>query len=68
MDGAMEKIVTILVAIIGLATLVALIAPKSRTSEVITSGGNAFSKILGTALAPISGGGGIGGVGFNSPF
>jgi hypothetical protein len=69
MDGAMEKVVTIAVAIIGVATLAALISPRARTSQVIQSAGNAFSGALGVALSPVTGaGGGIGGVGFNSPF
>lgn len=67
MDSAMEKIVTIAVAIVGVAILAVLVAPRSRTAEVIKAAGNAFSGALGVAVSPVTGGG-IGGTGFNSPF
>lgn len=52
-----EKLVTIAVAITGVATLALLVSKKANTAGVITSGGNAFSKALATALSPVTGGG-----------
>lgn len=57
MDGAMEKIVTIIVAIIGVATLAVLVSKRSNTSGVISSAGSAIGGLLGVALSPITGGG-----------
>lgn len=56
MNGAMEKIVTIAVAIVGVATLAVLVSKKANTSGVITSAGNAFSHALATAISPVTGG------------
>jgi hypothetical protein len=53
----MESIVTILVAVLGVATLAVIVSPNAQTSSVLKSGGNAFSNILGTALSPVSGNG-----------
>jgi uncharacterized membrane protein (Fun14 family) len=61
MDGAMEKIVTIAVAIIGVATLAVLVSRNANTSGVIKSAGDAFSKALGTAISPVAGGNNFGG-------
>jgi len=55
-----ESVVTILVAIIGLATLAVLVGSRSRTSEVVGAIGNVFNSSLGTAISPVTGGGGGG--------
>lgn len=68
MNGAMEKIATIGVAIVGVATLAVLVSRGARTPEVIASAGKAFSQALGVAVSPVTGGGGLGGVGFTPPF
>ena len=72
MGDAMEKITTIAIAIVGVATLAVLMSKKANTSAVIGASGNAFSTALATALSPITGanptGGGLGGNGFVSPF
>lgn len=70
MDGAMEKITTIAVAIVGVATLAVLVSKRADTSNVIKSAGSAFSSALATAVSPVTGGtgGGLGGNGFVSPF
>lgn len=60
MDRLTESVVTIAVAIIGLATLAVLVSRNANTSGVIGAAGNAFSKSLGTAISPITGGGGFG--------
>lgn len=63
-DKLIEGIVSIAVAVIGLA-LVAVLFGSSKTSGVISSAGTAFGKIIGAAVAPVSGGGsGSSGLGF----
>jgi len=57
MGGAMEKITTIAIAIVGVAILAALVSRRANTVGVIDSAGNAFSKSLATALSPVTGGG-----------
>ena len=59
MNQLTESVVTILVAVIGLATVAVLVGRYARTSEVISSAGNAFSGILGVAVSPVMGGGGF---------
>lgn len=57
----MNKLVTegatILMAVVGLAIVAVLVSNRANTSSVIGSAGDAFSKILGAATAPVSGGG-----------
>jgi hypothetical protein len=75
MGDAMEKITTIAVAIVGVATLAVLVSKKANTAGVITSAGQAFGTALAVAVSPVSGtatnvnlGGGLGGNGFPTPF
>jgi hypothetical protein len=55
-DKLIEGVVSIAVAIVGLA-LVAVLFGSKQTSGVISSAGTAFGKIIGAAVAPVSGGG-----------
>jgi hypothetical protein len=55
MSGATEQIVTVAVAIVGVALLALIVSKQSNTANVITSAGNAFSNALGTALSPVTG-------------
>ena len=48
--------VTVLTAIIGVAIVATLVSKQANTAGVLTAGGNAFSSILKTAVAPVSGG------------
>lgn len=57
MDRLTESVVTIAVAIIGLATLAVIVGRNARTTEVIGAAGKAFNTALGTAISPVSGGG-----------
>jgi hypothetical protein len=68
MGGAMERITTIAIAIVGVAILAALVSKRANTTAVIDSAGNAFSRSLATALSPITGGGGVGFNGFTPQF
>ena len=57
MNNFWSGIVTILVAIIGVATLATLVSKNANTPAVLTSAGNAFANALGAATRPVSGGG-----------
>lgn len=61
MDRLTESVVTIAVAIVGLATLAVLVSRNANTAGVISSAGRAFTDSLGAAVSPITGGGGLGG-------
>lgn len=54
-----DGIVSIAVAIIGIAIIAVLVSKSANTAGVIANAGNAFKGILGAATAPITGGGGI---------
>lgn len=54
-DSVITGIVAILMAIIGVAIVSVLVSKNANTSGVLTAGGGAFSSILKTALAPVSG-------------
>lgn len=54
-DNLSTGIVSVLLAIIGVATLAAILSPKSKTADVITAGGNAIGNDLLAALSPITG-------------
>lgn len=57
MDRLTESVVTIAVAIIGLATLAVIVSKNANTSAVIGAAGKAFNSSLGTAISPVTGGG-----------
>lgn len=57
MDRLTESVVTIAVAIIGLATLAVLVSRNANTSGVISAAGKAFSSSIGVAISPVAGGG-----------
>lgn len=50
-----EGIATILLAIIGLATVSVILSRKANTTGVIQAGGSAFGNALGVAESPVSG-------------
>jgi len=56
-----EKLVTIGVAIVGVATLAVLVSRNANTSGVITAGGNAFATAIRAAVSPVAGGGNLNG-------
>lgn len=55
MSKITETLVTLAVAIIGLATLAVVVSKKSKTSSVITDAGKAFDSVLKITVSPISG-------------
>ena len=56
---------TVALAIVALATLAVLVSKNANTTGVIGASSTGFSRALGAATAPITGGGLIGG-GYNS--
>lgn len=52
-----EKLVTIAVAITGVATLAVLVSRNANTAGVLKAGGSAFAEALRAATGPVSGGG-----------
>lgn len=55
MNQITGSIVTILLAIIGVATLALLVSKNANTTAVIGAGSQGFSSMLGTALSPVTG-------------
>jgi hypothetical protein len=57
-DQLLTSVVTVLLAITGVAILAVLVSRNANTAGVIQAGGAAYSGALGTALSPITGGSG----------
>lgn len=79
MSQLTEAMVTIFVAIVGVAILSVLVSSRSQTPQVLQAFGSMFSNALGVATSPVSGAsvnlntsyptaGGLGGIGNLSPF
>ena len=54
-DNFFSGIVTVLLAIIGVAILAVLVSRNAQTANVLTAGGSAFSNILSAAEGPVTG-------------
>lgn len=59
-DQLVTSVVTVLTGIIGVAIVATLVSKNANTPQVLQAGGSAFSQSLGTALSPVTGGGGFG--------
>lgn len=57
MKDILDSIVTIGVAIIGVATLSVIVSRNAQTPQVIKSAGDSFAEALGAAVSPVTGGG-----------
>lgn len=55
MGGAGRDLVTIALAIVGVATLAVLVSRNANTTGVINSGSSAFNTALATAEGPVTG-------------
>jgi hypothetical protein len=55
MSQITEMLVTIAVAIVGLAMVSVLVSNKSQTPQVIQASGSAFSNALAVAESPVTG-------------
>lgn len=49
-----EAIVSILVAVVGLATLAIILSKKADTANVLTAGFGGFGNLIRAAVAPVS--------------
>jgi hypothetical protein len=56
-DSLITSVVTVLMAIIGVAIIAVLVSKNANTSGVIGAGAGGVSNVLGTALGPVTGGG-----------
>ena len=54
MDKISDTIVTIAVAIVGLAMLAIIVGKNAKTSDVIKSAGGAFSGAIKAAVSPVT--------------
>lgn len=55
MDNLWTGVVSVMLAIVGVATLSVILSKKSNTQGVIASGGNALAQNIGAAVSPITG-------------
>ena len=55
MDKAVSGFVEIMTLIISVAIVAVLVSKKAQTSSIITSAGDALSKLLGEAVSPVTG-------------
>jgi hypothetical protein len=55
-DKLTTAIVSVLLAIIGVAIIALIVSSKANTSSVIGAGGSAFTGSLACALSPVTGG------------
>lgn len=55
-DQLITGIVTVLMAVIGLAIIAVLVSRNAQTGTVLGQAGNSFANILGAAESPVSGG------------
>ena len=59
-EAFLSSIVTVLLAIVGVAIIAVLVSKNANTAGVLSAGGSAFSGSLGVALSPITGSTGTG--------
>lgn len=60
-DNLVTAVVSIVLAIIGLASLSVLLSPNAQTSNVIKSASGGLATDIMAATGPVTGGGGLGG-------
>lgn len=63
MDGLTQAAVSVMLAIVGLATVAVLVSRSANTSGVISAGSTGFVNSLNAAVSPVTGGGGFGNYG-----
>jgi hypothetical protein len=56
-EAFLNSIVSVLLAIIGVATLAVIVSKNADTGSVLNAGGNALNGLLKTAISPVSGSG-----------
>lgn len=56
-DAIGSALVSVIMAVIGVAIVAVIVSSKSQTASVVQAGGTALSSVLGAALSPVTGGG-----------
>ncbi len=67
-DNLMTGVVSVALAIIGVATLAVILSKNSQTSSVIQAGSSALANNILAATGPITNAGGFGGGQVNTQF
>lgn len=57
MNSITESVVTVAVAVVGLAIVAVIVSNRAKTAQVIQSAGGAFSDALRVAVSPVAGSG-----------
>lgn len=57
-EQLITSVVTVLLAITGVAIIAVLVSRNANTAGVIQAGASGYSQALSTALSPVTGGGG----------
>lgn len=55
MNNILEPVVTISLAIVGLAIIAVLVSKNANTAGVLSAYGNTFGTMIGSATAPVTG-------------
>lgn len=61
-DSLVTGLVTVVLAIISLATLATILSPQAQTANVIKAGAGGLSQDIATAVSPVTGGAGFGAI------
>jgi len=56
-DQLITAMVSVVLAIVGLAALATVLSPKASTAKVIQAGAGGLSQTIATAVSPVTGGG-----------
>lgn len=59
-DQLVTALVSIVLGIVSLAALAVIVSPNAQTGNVIKAGAGGLAQDIGAAVAPVSGGAGIG--------
>lgn len=59
MSDAFTQIISVAIAIVGLAIVAVILSKQANTANVITASGKALGGAIGAAVSPITGGGGF---------
>ena len=56
-EQLVSSVVTVSVAIVGLAIIATLVSKNANTANIVSAGGSSFSQALTAAVSPVTGGG-----------
>lgn len=54
-DNLITGLISVLIALVGLASLSVILSPKARTSQVLQAGSQGFAADLNAATSPVTG-------------